>query len=462
MKTLRLRGVAALACALALAGAARRSEGHAQGTIFSSPVDGDGLAVFWNPAAMAASTTSRIDLVGNISIPQSSYQRDGIDTAQTGRPFPRVSLVSVRPEPAAGLVIDKLWHKRLRIGIAFTVPSAAGAAWPETVTDTNGQQVLGPTRYHVTDAQIFTALAQLGASIALHPTFAIGASVNVAFSSINVDKHIDLANQPGIRELLPCGVNPIGCESAGLSTPLNLSGKGVSAGGSVGIMWQPIPRLRFGVAYLSPIKVPLALTLTIDAQKLNDFIKQFLPGFSSLVVNGAGSADMTLPQRVHFAVAVDVHPRVELMLWARWVNNSATEIIAGGLTNRSSTLVPDSLRIASVKNDEWTVALRVLGRIRERWKLAASLEYVTRTVPEAYMTPSNLDFDSIALNLGAQVRAWRRLYVGLSFSQFFVFPRRVDSSAFSNDSPEPYNLPNPAGDFTANSERVGIDIAAAF
>jgi long-subunit fatty acid transport protein len=457
----RLGAILAVVCA-ALALGEGRAQAHAQGTVFSSPVDGDGIAVFWNPAAMAASSTSRIDLIGNISVPQSSYQRAGIDSGQTMRPFPKVSLVSIRPEPALGLIIDKLWHKRLRIGLSFTVPSAAGAAWPEKVIDSNGQQVLGPTRYHVTDAQIFTALIQVGFSIALHSTFAIGASVNVGFSSINVNKHLDLANQPGLREMLPCASNPLGCENANLSTPLNLNGKGASAGGSVGILWQPIKRLRIGIGYISPIKVPLAITLAIDATALNAFVKQFLPGFQTIAINGNGHADLTVPMRLHAAIAFDVHPRVELMAMVRWINNSATEIIAGGLTNKSSTLAPDSLRIPTVKNDEWMATFRVVGRIKSRWKLGGSIEYVTHTVPEAYMTPSNLDFESVSLNLGANVRAWRKLYVGLSFTQSFVIARTVEKSVFSDQSPEPYNYPNPAGDYAANSEKLGIDLSAMF
>src|SRR5689334_12711681 len=97
----RTCAVLGVVCA-ALALGERDAAAHAQGTIFSSPVDGDGLALFWNPAAMAASPSSRVDLVGNVSVPQSSYQRFGTDTGQTMRPFPKVSLVSIRPEPALG------------------------------------------------------------------------------------------------------------------------------------------------------------------------------------------------------------------------------------------------------------------------------------------------------------------------------------------------------------------------
>ena len=461
MPARRRAAVAALALALALP-LTRRAAAHTMGTIFSSPVDSDSAAVFWNPAAMAGATSSRFDLVANLSIPQSTYQRRGIDDAQTGRPFPKVSLVSVRPEPLLGLIIDKLWHRRLRIGFDVLLPQAAGAAWPEYAADSNGARVLGPTRYHVTDAQVFTVFAQLGFSIVLHETFALGASVNVVLSRLSVNKHVDLANQPGVRDMLPCAQNPLGCENPALSTPLTLSGTGVSAGGSVGLFWQPIRRLRIGASYLSPAKVPVAVRLEVDSKQLSDFARQFLPGFGTIPINGSGQVTVTVPMRAHLAIAGDVHPRVELMALVRWINSSASEVVSGAITQKSSSLAPDALRIASVKNDEWMVTLRVLGRIRERWKLAASFEFVTSTVPEAFMTPSNLDFNSLTINLGANVRLTRTLALGASFSQSIVFARDVARSAFANDAPEPFNLPDPGGHYTANSEKLGVDLTALF
>jgi long-subunit fatty acid transport protein len=305
-------------------------------------------------------------------------------------------------------------------------------------------------------------MVQLGASIALHPTFAIGASANIIISRIDVYKDLDLANQTAITMLAPCSQNPLGCENPALSTQLHIAGTGVSGGAAVGAMWQPIRQLRFGASYFSPVKVNVGVVVSVDAQKLSDFARQFVPGFLTLAVNGGGTATLTVPQRVHFAVAVDVHPRVELMAMMRWTNFSATEIIDAYITSRSSTIVPEELHVPAVKNDEWMVTARVVGRVRERWKLGLSIEYATKTVPDAYMTPSNLDFDAIAFNAGANVRIWRELYLGMSFSQTAVIPRTVTKSTFANDNIAPYNLPDPSGSYVGNSEKLGLDLTAKF
>jgi long-subunit fatty acid transport protein len=411
---------------------------------------------------LPAYTTSRFDLALNFSVAQASYQRRGIDTAQTGKPFPLASLTGVVPEPSLGIIIDKLWRKRLRLGVTVTLPRLAGAAWPENVRDSDGQTVLGPTRYYVTDAEIFYVYLQAGASIAVHPTFALGASVNVLFGSINIHQHLDLLNQDGLRDVLPCSQNPLGCENPTFSTPVAVTGHGVSVGGAVGALWQPVPQLRIGVAYFSPVRIDYQATVEIDASKLAAFARQVLPSYQTVALNAEAVAHVLLPQRVHVGIAVAVHPRVELAALLRWNNTSATDIIQTNVIAKSATLLPDAQTLVSPKHDEWTAALRVVGRVRERWKLGFGIEYVSRTVDDEFVSPSAVDFDSFTFTLAAQVRVWNHLYLGAMFAQALVIPRTITASAFANDSPSPFNKPDPGGSYWANAERFGLDLAAAF
>jgi long-subunit fatty acid transport protein len=410
---------------------------------------------------MAGAKESRFDAVGDAQIPQATYQRYGNDSQQGGRPFPKVSLAEVAPAPTVGVIIDKLWPKRLRIGLGVTVPYTSGAAWPRMVND-HGTEVLGPTRYSVTDATLFTLYAQLGASIAVHRTLAIGVAATLVVDYLNVRQDTDLANQTALTNYVPCAQNPLGCENPSLSAPTHLTASGASGGASVGIYWRPIDRLRIGVAYLSPATVHMKATVSVDATKLNAFVQQFYPGFTPLNINGSGSATQKAPQQVHAGIAFDVTPRVELMAMMRWVNYSAAEIITASLAQRSSSLLPTSISSPAVTNDQFMVAARVVGRVFEKWKLAFGLAYTTASTPNAYTTPSNVDFNTIALNFGANVRLTRHFALGASFSQFVVIPRTITSSAYGNTSPAPYNNPDPSGHYTANSELVGVDLTAFF
>lgn len=450
---------AVIAGVLLLCGGLARA--HSNGTVFSSPVDGDSTALYWNPAAMALSTTSRVDLVANFEVLEASYQRFGTDTAQTHRPFPKVSLVSVRPEPDLGVVLDKLWHQRLRIGFNFTVPAAAGAAWPRIVTQ-GGERVLGPTRYHVTDALIFTVYATLGASLVVHSTLSLGLAVNVAIERVDVHKDVDFANQPALRDNLACTANVTGCESPALSSPIHLAGTGVSAGASVGLLWAPLPQLHIGAAYTSPAKVPLRLDVSVDPAALAAFAQRFLPGYTPIALDGSGHTTVTVPQRAQVAIAGDVNPAVELMAMLQWVNNSATEVVSGVITTRSSTLLPAALSIPNVRNDTFLFIARIVGRFRDRGRVGLSFEYTNKGVPSGYMTPSNLDFDSLVINLGGRLRIGDSVWLGASYSETIAFTRTVTASAYGNSAPVPYNLPDPSGRYTGAGQRVGLDLAKTF
>ena len=434
---------------------------HTNGTVFSSPVDGDSAALYWNPAAMALSNTSRVDLIANFNVLEASYQRFGTDTAQTRQPFPKVSLLSVRPEPVLGIVLDRLWHERLRIGFNVTVPTAAGAAWPRTVTQ-DGERILGPTRYHVTNGLIFTVYATVGASLVVHRTLSLGLAVNVAIERVDVHKDVDFANQPALRDSLACTENVTGCESPALSSPIHLAGTGVSAGASVGVLWAPLPQLRIGAAYSSPAKVPLRLDVSVDPAALAAFARRFLPGYTPISLDGSGHTSVTVPQRAQVAIAGDVNPAVELMAMLQWVNNSATEVVSGVVTTRSSTLLPATLSIPNVRNDTFLFIARIVGRIRDRGRVGLSVEYSSKGVPSAYMTPSNLDFNTLVINLGGRLRIGDTVWLGASYSETIAFTRTVTASAYDNSAPVPYNLPDPSGRYTGGGQRIGLDLSKTF
>ncbi|MEO6954370.1 MAG: outer membrane protein transport protein [Polyangia bacterium] len=450
---------AALASVLLLSSALAHA--HSNGTVFSSPVDGDSAALYWNPAAMALSTTSRVDIVANFNILEASYQRFGTDTAQTNRPFPKVSLITSRPEPNVGFIIDRLWHERLRIGLNITVPSAAGAMWPRTVTQ-DGEKILGPTRYHVTDALVFTVYATVGASLVVHRTLSLGLALNVAVERVDVHKDVDFANQPALRDIVACTENLTGCENPALSAPIHLSGTGVSAGASMGVLWMPTPRVRIGAAYSTPAKVQMPLRLSIDPAALAAFAQQFLPGYTPVALNGRGHTSVTVPQRAQLAIAGDVHPSIELMAMLQWVNNSATEVVSGVVTTRSATLLPAALSIPSVRNDTFMFIARVVGRIRDRGRVGLSIEYSNKGVPSAYMTPANLDFDNVVVNLGGRLRLSDKMWLGATYAETIAIGRTVTASAYGNSAPVPYNLPDPSGRYTGSGQRVGLDLSATF
>ena len=449
-----------LAILLLLLVVCAHTQAHPVGTVFSGPTDGDGASLYWNPAAMARVSRGQVDLVANLSILQVGYRRSGIDT-QTGAPFPDVGAVAPRLEPLAGVVVDRLLPRRLRLGLTFSVPAALGSAWPETV-EVAGQRVLGPTRYYATQGSGFFFYTQVGASVRLHRVISFGLALNVVTARLESNKHLDLLNQGAVRDLLPCTQTPAGCENPAFSARLSIAGTGVGVGGTFGLLIEPVDWLRLGIAYQTPVGLSIRGTAEVDTAKLEALVRDYLPGFGSLGLQGSGVFRVTVPQRVHAAIAFDLGRAVELTCGLRWIQYSASELTTGQITQKGSTLLPDTIVIAQIRSDELTSFVRVAWRIGERWRLGLLVEYTPPTFADELTSPAGVDFHTLVFNLGLRVRLRPWVTLGGTLAQYATVPRTIKRSTFDNTSPTPFNLPDPSGAYRGNAERFGLDLSFSY
>jgi long-chain fatty acid transport protein len=457
--TRRLLASLALLAALALASPAAHAK-QTVGTAFSSPVDGDGAALYWNPAALSLIEGSQFYGQLNPAILYTSYARSGIDN-QTNAPFQPVSFNALKPEGVVAFTLDRI-HPRLRLGLGVSFPLVLGARWPDTVVTPQGQSVLGPTRYYTTYANLINVFVHLAASFKINKYLAIGGGPNLVITLVDQTQHIDFANQPPLTTAIKGNCTTINlCESATLSTPAKVSAKGFGAGATVGILFTPWDWMRIGASYISPVKQNLPASLTLDTSKIEAFVQQYLPGFKPLGLNGNGSASLTIPQSVQAAVAVNVSPRVELMGGFQWYNFAALSLIDIRITTKASNLLPDSQLSAVIRKDQFNVFGRLAVQVHERWKLALRLEYINNTVPSDFTAPNVVDWDRIDIGVYAQLKTGRHTLV-LGYSHVFGITNTVTASSFGNDRPPPYNLPNPAGTYTFQEVRPSMSYAFTF
>jgi long-subunit fatty acid transport protein len=216
-----------------------------------------------------------------------------------------------------------------------------------------------------------------------------------------------------------------------------------------------------GLTYVSPARVNVPTTVTIDTSKLESFVRQYLPAYGTLGLNAGGTTEMIVPMQVHGAVAFDATPAWEVMAAVSWINASVTSAIDANLTDRGSTLLPEHKVSSFPHGDQLIYTARVQYRRERRWRLGFRIDYSPPTVPDVYATPSSLDFHRIELSLGGEMRFGRHK-VGATFSHFVLVPRQITASAFADDRPDPYNRPSPAGRYTAGAERLGLNYDVTF
>jgi long-subunit fatty acid transport protein len=439
---------------------------NANGTVFSGPTDGDGASLYFNPAALDLISGTQLYLSAAAVVVGAGYQRLGPDPTYGNPSFAPVSLVALKPEVIPAVVTSAL-HPRLRLALGLTAPIVSGAGWPETV-QYGGKTILGPTRYYAASAQLINFFIHAQASFRFNRYLAVGAGPHLVVTTFFLQQDVDLGNQAAIRQALAFGGTPpkacsvIACELALGSAPARIQGTGVGVGGVAGVLFTPLERLRIGATYVSPSKVGVPTTVRIDSGKLDSFVRQYLPSFTTLGLNASGTTDMVVPQQVHAAVAFDVVPAWEVMAALTWINSSVTSAIDVNLTQRGSTLLPAHKVSSFPHDDQFIYVARVQYRHQQRWRLGFRIDYSPPTVPEIWATPSNVDFHRLELSLGGEIRLGGRHVLGATFSHFVLLPRTIMTSAYANDRPDPYNKPDPAGRYTAFAERLGLNYSVTF
>ncbi len=449
---------------------ARPAWANPVGSVFSGPTDGDGAALYWNPAAMSMVAGTNLYLAGNLVLARASYQRAGVDTQQGGGAFPEVSFMAPKPEAVLAVITDKV-HPRLRIGVGASLPIVLGSAWPETV-NSNGKQLLGPTRYYATDSQWVNLYVHVAVSFKINDYLSIGAGPDLVITQLSQHQHVDLANEEPLRSMLgqtgaaPCSVLP--CENPMFSMPHSITGFGFNAAGNVGILITPTPRLRIGIGYHSPVHQKIPATIIVDTSKLEAFARTYFPGFGTLGLNGKGEINLDLPQQLHGAIAFDLSPNWEIMAGMQWMDLSVSSVFQGVITVKGSQLLPDRKDGIVVRSDQFTYTARLVYRLRQKflfsdnWRIGLRVDYLPNTSPSDFASPQDVDWDKIDNSAGFDVRIGRGLRLGGTYGHIFGISRTVTMSSFGNDRPSPFNKPDPSGSYRFVGDRLGLTLEYTF
>jgi long-chain fatty acid transport protein len=312
------------------------------GTSVASPC-GDGSSIYFNPAGIAAATSTEISAGGTGIFVSGGFTNDvtGFHTSLNNDMHLVPHGYLVRP------VSD-----RLVAGLGVFVPYGLAVDWP---SDFEGR-FLG---YH---SKVQAIYVQPTLSVRLAPRLRVGAGFDLTFVSVRLNQRLDLSAQatptPGVTFGM-LGV-PAGTDFA----DVNLTGNGTGVGGHFGVQADLTPELTLGARYLLRQTVnfsngtaeitPVSTGLTLAAG--NPFgapagtpldallAPQFAPG--GLLESQGGGTSITLPAQLVVGLSWRGLDRLNLLADFQYTDWRVFDTLSVTLERLGTTNIPEDYKRA--------------------------------------------------------------------------------------------------------------------
>lgn len=180
-------------------------------------------------------------------------------------------------------------------------------------------------------------------------------------------------------------------------------------GGNFGILVEPKNGTRFGLTYLTEVKLDFASVPEFSG--LGPVLQAFL--VSRGLTTNEMSLGMTVPQMVMFSAYHEINPRWAVMGNVGWQDWSRFGKVDVGIN--SST--PSSLTVDSDYNDTWHVALGVQYRpaVDSPWTFSAGVAYDSSAVDDGNRTVSVPMGEIWGFAVGAQYAVTPNLTLGAAY-----------------------------------------------
>lgn len=421
-------------------------------------------AIYFNPAGLAdrdpndAERKFEFHLFadGNLAFRASSWEHStskydipepmGAEGANTGE----ASLFNVIVAPMIGVNFK---IKDFAAGAAFYVPFGGQATWDTNEKFANSTTYAGPVdgvqRWHTINGTLRTAYVSVGAAYDIAQRVSLGASFNLALSTIET-----------IRAREPGGTNDIDSEGRSL---LELSGLNAAFG--VGILGEVVPRkLWLGFSYQSQPGVVGDMKLT--GQLTNNF-------------GGTKSAPedvalfQQLPAEYRFGVRArpadkwEVRFTGELIDWSVFDNQCIThdnedtcEVKRDG-----SAVDPAHAPIQNIVR-RWGPAfatrIGVSYWVKENIELFGSFGYDSAAVPASTLEPTLQDYHSFAPSIGGRFGFGKHFELGASYTHFFYVPRDTTGESILATLEAPSRTPDSGGNYSQILGLVNVNAQLSF
>lgn len=373
-------------------------------------------AVYHNPAGLVLSPGTNLYLNTGLSLIEThlrmrpwTYSDRYIDVQPDAEGF----YPEVTPSRAFAVIpmitaSTNLWTERLAAAISLYVPNAAGAAFPEDEI----------SRYHLVDSYVVAGYATLALAYRVAPWLSVGAGLNLIYMRLHAQRFFF-----PVLEGVDLGV------LFGKNAELRIDGDDFTAGGTLGLLFQPLAGLSLGLVVIS--RSDLALEGPVSLKMGDDS-----PGAGN-ILEGTQTTSLVIPWTLQCGANYDIGRFVEVGAELRYYfyrdfKEQRTEI--EGIDLIKELVTPKNY------HDSWQVSggVKVTLPPLPSLELMLGMHYDSTPAPDNTVSAETPTFNHVGLHMGGRYRLGR-YRLALTYARYFYIERETSES-----------LTNPPSNFRAS------------
>ena len=359
----------------------------------------DASTIFYNPAGLTRLSGNSLQGVGYIIFSDINFQNQG-STTITGTPLTG----GEETEGGVNVFVPNFYghysvSKKLKLGIGVNPPFGLATDY--------GADWVG--RYQAIESRLKTININPSVAYKLSDSFSVGAGVSFQYADAELTNAIDfglIGQQLGL---------PV--QSQQLDGLAEVSGDDWSMGYNLGLLYQPSPRTRVGLAYRSGV----SHTLEGDAEFTVPDAATPLTATGQFV-NGSAEADLDLPDSLAFSVYQKLSPRWAIMGDITWTNWSRFEELRIQFDNPAQN--------DTVEPENWSDTVRLGVGLNynpnNKWTLRTGFAYDPTPIDEEFRTARIPDSDRYWLTFGTTYKISNSLDLDAAYVHIFADDSSID------------------------------------
>lgn len=402
--------------------AVREQSAAAQGNAFAGATAGaeDVTYLFFNPAVLGRLAETQVAGVLSFVAPQAEFRGGSASTGAFPPALPSIPIQGSQEgdDIAKDFFVPAFYamlvaNDRLRFGLGINVPFGLESNYD--------RDWIG--RYHALESKL--TIASLNPVVALRVTDWIffGLGFQAQYADAELSNALDFGT---IGTVLPVAAGGLPVPGAEPGNPaqdgfFKLEGDDWGYGWNAGLLIEPLPGTRFGLAYRS--KVEHTFQGDAEFRVPPPFDSAFAP--TGLFRNTGAETGLTTPESWSAGFYHEISLRWSLMAEVSLTRWSRFEDLVIEFDNPAQ---PDNITDADWK-DTWFYALGVTFRPAENWDLRAGVAHDQSPVPDKTRIPRIPDEDRTWLSLGVRWQARPLLALSVGYTHIWVEDSRLDLKA---------------------------------